>query len=60
MEGLDSLCNLCIYKKDVISDRGARFILCRLFKKKLDWPKYPRQPMLDCPYFEAVEGSVTK
>jgi hypothetical protein len=47
-----SLCLSCTWKREVVSGRGSRFLLCRRSATNPSLPKYPIQPVLDCPEFE--------
>ncbi|QDV32183.1 hypothetical protein [Tautonia plasticadhaerens] len=47
-----SLCPCCAWKRDVVTGRGSRFLLCRRSSTDRDFPKYPMQPVRSCPGFE--------
>jgi hypothetical protein len=47
-----SLCLSCAWKRDVVSGRGSRFLLCRRSATDPRFPKYPMQPVPRCPGFE--------
>ena len=42
-----SLCQTCLNKRDVRT-ATSRFILCELSFANHDYPKYPRQPVVQC------------
>jgi hypothetical protein len=35
--------------REVISGKGSRFLLCRLSATRPSFPKYPPQPVTQCP-----------
>lgn len=43
-----SLCETCRHKKDIVSGRGSRFLLCTLSQTDKRYPKYPPQPVVRC------------
>ena len=43
-----SLCETCLHKKEVVSAKGSRFLLCQLSQTDRRFPKYPPQPLLSC------------
>jgi len=43
-----SLCETCAHKKEVVSAKGSRFLLCRLSQSDRRFPKYPPQPVAQC------------
>ena len=47
-----SLCLRCAWKRDVVTGRGSRFLLCRRSSADRSFPKYPMQPVRSCPGFE--------
>jgi hypothetical protein len=44
----ESLCRTCQHRKDVISGKGSRFLLCLLSLEDRRFPKYPPQPLVQC------------
>jgi hypothetical protein len=46
----DSVCLLCQDHRTIVSGRGSVFLLCQSQKTPAFWPKYPRQPLGECPY----------
>lgn len=46
-----SLCSRCEHAREVRSEGGSRFLLCRLAKADPLYRKYPPQPVLSCPGF---------
>lgn len=42
------LCETCRNRRDVRSDRGRRFVLCRLSREDPRYPRYPRLPVRAC------------
>ncbi len=50
---IDSLCETCIRKRDIISGNGSRFLLCLLSPSDDQFVKYPPQPVLDCSGYQS-------
>ena len=42
------LCGNCMQSKQIVSDRGQRFILCQLGLTDPHFPKYPQIPVVRC------------
>jgi len=42
-----SLCESCLQMREVRTAR-SRFLLCELSATNTDFPKYPRQPVVQC------------
>lgn len=53
---MSTLCESCKYKRDVVSGKGSRFLLCELALADDRYPKYPPQPMLRCSGFDRKAG----
>jgi len=51
---LSGLCADCINAQKIRSDRGTKFILCRLSTEDPNFPKYPRLPVMNCAGFKPV------
>lgn len=47
-----SLCANCRARRDVISGKGSRFLLCLKSADDRRFPKYPPQPVIRCAGFE--------
>ena len=45
---IQSLCETCAHTKEVISQKGSRFLLCQLSQRDSRFPKYPTQPVVRC------------
>lgn len=45
---IQSICESCSHKKDIVSDRGSRFLLCKLSQTDCRFSKYPQQPVVRC------------
>ena len=43
-----SLCHNCQWKRDIISGRGSRFLLCQRSTDDPRYAKYPPQPIQQC------------
>jgi len=41
-----------VHRKEVVTGTGSRFLLCKLSQTDRRFPKYPPQPIVDCPGFE--------
>jgi putative YjhG/YagF family dehydratase len=48
------LCAGCLYRREVRSDKGAVFTLCRRGLNDSRYPKYPRIPVLRCAGFDPI------
>lgn len=46
------LCEACRHSREIVNDRGSRFLLCDRNKIDPRYPKYPRLPVLRCTGFE--------
>ena len=42
------LCADCVHARLITSDRGSQFLFCQLSQSDLQFPKYPRLPVLQC------------
>ena len=49
----ESLCLHCRFKRDVRTERSS-FLLCQLSASNPGFPKYPRQPVLQCTGYQAT------
>ena len=56
---INSLCHLCSHKKDVVSAKGSRFLLCQLSQSDRRYPKYPPQPVVRCEGYVKAEEPFT-
>lgn len=52
---IPSLCESCRHRKDVISGKGSRFLLCEKSRKDHRFAKYPSQPVVKCDGFEVSQ-----
>jgi hypothetical protein len=55
-----SLCEVCRHRREVISGKGSRFLLCMLAQQRPEIPKYPPQPVVRCRGFEPRAESAPK
>jgi hypothetical protein len=46
-----SLCETCVWMREVITPKASRFLLCQLSKTSAAYPKYPPQPIVRCEGF---------
>ncbi len=44
----EGLCPSCRHVQTVVSERGSRFLLCRLSAQDERYRKYPPQPVMAC------------
>jgi ssDNA-binding Zn-finger/Zn-ribbon topoisomerase 1 len=52
-----TLCQSCSHKKEIVSGKGSRFLLCQLSQTDRHYPKYPPQPVVKCSgYTRAIES----
>ena len=54
---IQSLCETCSHKKEVVSAKGSRFLLCRLSQNDRRFAKYPLQPVIRCVGFTELTGN---
>lgn len=52
-----SLCEFCLHMKEIISGKGARFVLCQKSSVEKRLPKYPPQPVIHCDGFDGQDAS---
>lgn len=53
---IESLCETCSQRKEIVSGKGSRFLLCQLSQSDRRFPKYPPQPVAHCAgYAESKE-----
>ena len=45
---VESLCESCVHRREVISGKGSRFLLCLLSRTDGRFPRYPPQPVVRC------------
>jgi hypothetical protein len=45
---IHSLCETCALMREVVTLKGSRFLLCQLSQTDPAYPKYPRQPVVQC------------
>lgn len=53
----NSICLDCADHRTIVSGRGSVFLLCQSERTPAAFPKYPRQPVGQCPYFQAIAVS---
>ena len=46
------LCVVCLHAREVVSDRGSRFLLCDRSRTDPAYTRYPSLPVLRCPGFQ--------
>lgn len=52
----EGLCDRCVHKREIRSDRGSIFHQCSKAFVDPRFPKYPRLPVLRCEGFEPLSG----
>lgn len=45
-----SICLECSDSRVILSGKGSVFLLCQSQAVPENWPKYPRQPLIRCPF----------
>ncbi len=50
-----SLCEHCLHRKEIVSGKGSRFLLCRLSQTDRRFQKYPPQPIARCIGYESMK-----
>lgn len=53
----EGLCGRCVHARTITSDRGSRFLLCRLSREDPRFARYPRLPVWRCPGFRQREDA---
>jgi hypothetical protein len=46
------LCPRCVWVRVLTSDRGSTFLQCGRAKQDARFPRYPPQPVVECPGYE--------
>lgn len=52
MKRAEGLCERCKWMREIVSDRGSRFVLCERHFTYERYAKYPLLPVLKCEGFE--------
>ena len=50
-----SLCETCVWLREVVTPKGSRFLLCQLSSANPAYPKYPPQPVVRCRGYQKKE-----
>ncbi len=50
------LCRACRFRREVITGKGSRFILCERSRTDSRFPRYPELPVLTCRGFRRENG----
>jgi hypothetical protein len=45
---IHSLCETCAWRREVVTPKRSRFLLCQLSQTNPAYPKYPLQPIVRC------------
>ena len=53
----NSLCETCAHRREVVSGKGSRFLMCQLSQTDRRFPKYPPQPVIRCAGYDEPEKS---
>jgi len=51
------LCSTCQHAREIVNDRGSRFVLCERSKTEPAFPRYPRLPVIACKGYDAHHHS---
>jgi hypothetical protein len=57
---MQSLCLHCRHKREIVSGKGSRFLMCRLSQSDRRFVKYPPQPVVRCEGYAAEESGEGK
>ena len=57
--GSSGLCGTCAFQREIVSDRGSVFLMCRKALDDNAFAKYPRLPVLQCAGFLALGAGET-
>ena len=49
---IQSLCAMCSHRKEIVSGKGSRFLLCEKSATDRRFQKYPPQPIIRCDGYE--------
>jgi len=58
--GNSGLCGDCVHAHMIKSDRGARFVQCRLALTDVRFEKYPRLPVVTCSGYRQTGAALPK
>ena len=50
------LCASCQHTREIVSGKGSRFYYCGRSEADVDYPKYPRLPVHECPGYQSNTG----
>jgi hypothetical protein len=53
----ESLCETCRHRREIVTPKESRFLLCQLSFADSSYPKYPRQPVTQCEGYETESGT---
>ena len=56
---MKGLCDSCVHRREIKSDRGSVFTMCQRGLREPQYPKYPRLPVLRCAGFEECRKKTT-
>lgn len=51
----NGLCESCVFKKLIVSDKGSSFLQCRKAFEDARFAKYPRLPVLQCSGYQKAD-----
>lgn len=54
------LCAACRHRRDIVSAKGSRFVLCDLSRTDPRFPRYPPLPVMACAGFERGAPPATR
>jgi hypothetical protein len=53
----EGLCASCRHRREIVSVRGSRFVLCERSRTDPSFPRYPGLPVRTCRGYERAESS---
>ena len=57
---IHSLCETCAWRREVVTPKGSRFLLCQLSQTNPGYPKYPPQPIVRCDGYQQKQQTNEK
>jgi len=48
------LCSECVWRREIVSDKGSYFLMCLKCNEDPSFPKYPRLPVLVCSGYQTA------
>ena len=54
---MQSLCESCALMREIKTPKGSRFLRCQKSQSDPAYPKYPRQPVIQCAGYQKLQGN---